>query len=145
MRFSRRVKPVDGFGDDGNGCIESKGLIGAWETRGRELILYWRDLAPKQKIEVPLDLICRVPGEYSGPASRAYLYYNSDLKPWIEPLNPCGMQSRGRLALNVRGKTRRRRKRPSHHRRRLPQCHPLNRSSRRPWRPVSETSGSGRA
>jgi hypothetical protein len=68
--------------DDG----KEKGLIGAWETRGRELILYWRDLAPRQKIDVPLDLICRVPGEYSGPASRAYLYYNADLKHWAEPL-----------------------------------------------------------
>jgi hypothetical protein len=65
---------------------KEKGLIAAWETRGRELILYWRDLAPKQKIEVPIDLICRVPGEYRGPASRAYLYYNADLKHWVEPL-----------------------------------------------------------
>jgi len=64
-----------------------KGLISAWETRGREVILYWRDLAPRQKIEVPLDIICRVPGEYSGPASRAYLYYNADLKHWVEPLH----------------------------------------------------------
>jgi uncharacterized protein YfaS (alpha-2-macroglobulin family) len=62
------------------------GLISAWETRGRELILYWRDLAPKQKIEVPIDLIARVPGEYTGPASRAYLYYNADRKNWIKPL-----------------------------------------------------------
>ncbi len=37
-------------------------------------------------IEVPIDLICRVPGEYSGPASRAYLYYNADFKHWVEPL-----------------------------------------------------------
>jgi anti-sigma factor RsiW len=65
---------------------KERGLISAWETRGREVILYWRDLAPKQKIEVPLDLVCRVPGEYSGPAGRAYLYYNSDLKHWAEPL-----------------------------------------------------------
>jgi hypothetical protein len=48
--------------------------------------LYWRDLAPKQKIEVPVDLVCRVPGEYRGPASRAYLYYNADAKHWVEPL-----------------------------------------------------------
>lgn len=61
-------------------------LVSAFELRGRELVLYWRDLAPDQKIEVPIDLICRVPGEYSGPASRAYLYYNADLKDWIEPL-----------------------------------------------------------
>src|SRR5262249_865713 len=45
------------------------GLISAWETRGRELILYWRDLAPRQKIEVPIDLSARVPGDYTGPAS----------------------------------------------------------------------------
>jgi hypothetical protein len=61
-------------------------LVSAFELRGRELVLYWRDLAPDQKIDVPIDLICRVPGEYSGPASRAYLYYNADLKYWVEPL-----------------------------------------------------------
>ena len=65
---------------------ESRPLVSAFEIRGRELILYWRDLAPDQKIEVPIDLVCRVPGEYSGPASRAYLYYNSDHKHWVEPL-----------------------------------------------------------
>jgi hypothetical protein len=63
------------------------GLISTFETRGRELILYWRDLAPGQKIEVPIDLVCRVPGEYRGPASRAYLYYNADVKHWVEPLS----------------------------------------------------------
>ena len=64
----------------------SRPLVSAFEIRGRELVLYWRDLAPDQKIEVPIDLICRVPGEYSGPASRAYLYYNADHKHWVEPL-----------------------------------------------------------
>ena len=61
-------------------------LVSYFELRGRELVLYWRDLAPDQKIDVPIDLICRVPGEYSGPASRAYLYYNADKKHWVEPL-----------------------------------------------------------
>ena len=60
--------------------------IAAWETRGRELILYWRNLERDQKIDLHLDLICRVPGEYLGPASRAYLYYNAEQKCWIEPL-----------------------------------------------------------
>ena len=63
-----------------------RGVIDAWEVRGRELVLYWRDLAPDKKIEVNLELICRVPGEYRGPASRAYLYYNADHKCWAEPL-----------------------------------------------------------
>jgi hypothetical protein len=64
----------------------SRPLVSAFEVRGRELVLYWRDLAPDQKIEVPLNLVCRVPGTYSGPASRAYLYYNADHKHWVEPL-----------------------------------------------------------
>jgi hypothetical protein len=62
------------------------GVISHWELRGRELVLYWRDLAPKAKIDVEVDLICRLPGTYRGPASRAYLYYNADHKNWIEPL-----------------------------------------------------------
>jgi hypothetical protein len=62
------------------------GPISAWEIRGRELVLYWRDLAPGKRIEVSLDLVCRIPGRYRGPASRAYLYYNADHKDWVEPL-----------------------------------------------------------
>ncbi len=64
----------------------SRPLVSAFEIRGRELVMYWRDLAKGQKVEVPVDLICRVPGEYRGPASRAYLYYNADHKHWVEPL-----------------------------------------------------------
>jgi hypothetical protein len=65
----------------------SRPLVSAFEVRGRELVLYWRDLAPGQKIQVPLDLIARVPGEYTGPASRGYLYYNADHKHWVDPLH----------------------------------------------------------
>ena len=63
------------------------GKVSAWELRGRDLVLYWRDLAPDAKIEVELDLICRLPGFYRGPASRAYLYYDADSKYWVDPLN----------------------------------------------------------
>ncbi|MBL8864769.1 MAG: hypothetical protein JNK93_04325, partial [Planctomycetia bacterium] len=57
-----------------------------WEVRGRELVLYWRGLGPKQTVELTLDLIAETPGEYRGPASRAYLYYGSESKLWIDPL-----------------------------------------------------------
>jgi hypothetical protein len=60
--------------------------ISAFEVQGRELVLYWRDLAKGEKIEISLDLICRVPGEYRGPAGRAYLYYDAAKKFWTEPL-----------------------------------------------------------
>jgi hypothetical protein len=78
----RQLKDMARLREDGT----KPGLISAFEIRGRELVLYWRDLAPAQKIEVNLDLVCRLPGEYRGPASRAYLYYNADNKFWVEPL-----------------------------------------------------------
>ncbi|HKA07879.1 MAG TPA: alpha-2-macroglobulin, partial [Gemmataceae bacterium] len=62
------------------------GDISFFEIRGRELVLYWRDLKPGAKIEINLDLIAAIPGEFRGPASRAYLYYTSDLKQWVNPL-----------------------------------------------------------
>ena len=43
-------------------------------------------MAPDAKIDVNLDLVCRLPGVYRGPASRAHLYYNSDDKFWSDPL-----------------------------------------------------------
>ncbi len=77
----RQLKDMAKVPEDG-----SRPKIGAFELRGRELVLYWRDLAPHQEIAVNLDLICRIPGEYRGPASRSYLYYNTDRKFWVEPL-----------------------------------------------------------
>jgi uncharacterized protein YfaS (alpha-2-macroglobulin family) len=60
--------------------------LAAFEIIGREVVLYWRDLAKDEVVEVPIDLIARVPGVYRGPASRAYLYYNADKKAWVDPL-----------------------------------------------------------
>jgi hypothetical protein len=62
------------------------GRIGAFEVRGRELVLYWRDLAPDAVIDLDVDVRAFVPGIYHGPASRAYLYYNPDVKYWTAPL-----------------------------------------------------------
>jgi hypothetical protein len=66
--------------------LREKGVISFFETRGRELVLYWRSMAPEQKVSLTIDLVCDVPGEYRGPASRGYLYYNADDKHWVEPL-----------------------------------------------------------
>jgi hypothetical protein len=63
-----------------------RALLDSFEVRGRELVLYWRDLAARAKVEVPVDLVARVPGAYRGPASRAYLYYDADVKHWVKPL-----------------------------------------------------------
>jgi alpha-2-macroglobulin-like protein len=66
--------------------LREKGVVSFFEVRGRELVLYWRELAPEQKVTLSVDLVCEVPGEYRGPASRAYLYYTADDKHWVEPL-----------------------------------------------------------
>ena len=62
------------------------GKIDAFEVRGRELVIYWRELSPDAKLEVNVNLICQIPGQYRGPASRAYLYYNADERWWVDPL-----------------------------------------------------------
>lgn len=62
------------------------GRIAAYEVRGREVILYWRELQAGQKIDLPISLVAAVPGTYTAPPSRAYLYYADEWKSWIAPL-----------------------------------------------------------
>jgi uncharacterized protein YfaS (alpha-2-macroglobulin family) len=58
------------------------GTIAAYEIRGREVILYWRDLDGASSVKIPLSVVAAVPGTYTGPASRAYLYYSDEFKQW---------------------------------------------------------------
>jgi uncharacterized protein YfaS (alpha-2-macroglobulin family) len=66
--------------------LTEKGTIGYFETAARELVVYWRGLGPKETAAFAVDLVADVPGEYRGPASRAYVYYDPDQKHWVEPL-----------------------------------------------------------
>ena len=63
-----------------------EGRIACYELRNREVILYWRCMAPGAQFSVPLSLLAIVPGQYKGPASRAYLYYSDETKHWTQPL-----------------------------------------------------------
>jgi len=63
------------------------GTIDAYEVRGREIVLYWRAMAANAKVQVPLSLIAAVPGTYTGPASRAYLYYTDEHKDWTDGMH----------------------------------------------------------
>ena len=56
------------------------GKIAAYEVRGREVILYWLALEAEQRVDVSISLIAAIPGTYTGPASRAYLYYTDEHK-----------------------------------------------------------------
>jgi hypothetical protein len=63
------------------------GTVDAVETRGREVILYWRSLAPEARHVVTIDCVAAVPGRYEGPASRAYLYYTDEQKHWVDGMS----------------------------------------------------------
>lgn len=63
--------------------VKSK-LIAAYEVRNRDVVLYWRALDPQQEVRLPISLIAAIPGSYSGPASRTYLYYGDEHKQWVE-------------------------------------------------------------
>ena len=56
--------------------------IAAYEVIGREVVLYWRALDVEQRVELPLSLVAAIPGSFSAPASRTYLYYTDELKHW---------------------------------------------------------------
>jgi hypothetical protein len=62
------------------------GTISAYEVLGREVVLYWRSLDKEARVELSLSLIGAVPGTYTGPASRAYLYYTDEHKQWRDGL-----------------------------------------------------------
>ena len=66
--------------------LVKSGKIDAYEVMGREVVLYWRYLKAKDMFDVPLSLIAAVPGSYTGPSSRAYLYYTDEYKNWAPGL-----------------------------------------------------------
>ncbi len=67
--------------------LRDKGLIDFYETRPREVILYWRALAPNAKKDVDIQLLSNVPGTYEAPATSAYLYYTAEDKAWTAPVS----------------------------------------------------------
>lgn len=66
--------------------LVKKRTIDAYEVLGRDVVLYWRSLGGGQKVNVPLSLLAAIPGRYTGPASRAYLYYTDEHKHWVDGL-----------------------------------------------------------
>ncbi len=66
--------------------LVEKKTVDFYETRGREVTLYLRQMAPSEIREIPLDLVATIPGSYTGPASQAYLYYTDDQRTWVDPI-----------------------------------------------------------
>ncbi len=66
--------------------LKDAGRFDSWELNGREVVLYWRGLAPRDVKTLSIDAVARIPGTTTGPASRAYLYYTPDQKRWAAPV-----------------------------------------------------------
>ena len=66
--------------------LKKQKQVDFYETNPRELILYFRGMKPKAQKDLHLDLIARVTGNFTGPASSAYVYYNNNHKHWSRPL-----------------------------------------------------------
>ena len=66
--------------------LRDKKVIDFYETRQREVILYFRSLPGNAKKVIDLDLLAQVPGTYVAPATSAYLYYTDEHKSWSAPL-----------------------------------------------------------
>jgi len=62
------------------------GKIDAYEVLGREVVLYWRALKAEERVDLPLSLVAAIPGRFTAPASRAYLYYTDEHKHWLDGL-----------------------------------------------------------
>ncbi|MGB1123943.1 MAG: alpha-2-macroglobulin family protein [Phycisphaeraceae bacterium] len=62
------------------------GKIAAFEVIGRDVVLYWREMKPEQSVELSIRCTAAVPGTYTGPASRTYLYYTDEHKQWVDGL-----------------------------------------------------------
>ncbi len=66
--------------------LQDRGVIAFFETRPREVTLYWDGVHRGAAHEVKLDLLAAVPGTFTGPASGAWPYYDDDEKAWAAGL-----------------------------------------------------------
>jgi hypothetical protein len=64
--------------------LVKSGKVDAYEVRGREVILYWRQIKAKRSVSLPLSVVAAIPGRYTAPASRVYEYYTDEHKRWVD-------------------------------------------------------------
>jgi len=62
--------------------LKDSRIVDFVESKPGQVILYWRALAPKAVVEVPIQVTAVIPGKFESPASRAYLFYNDEDKVW---------------------------------------------------------------
>ena len=66
--------------------MQQRGEFDYYEIRGREVVFYWRTIAPQASHSLEFHVTAAIPGQYTGPASRTYLYYTAEDKNWVAPM-----------------------------------------------------------
>jgi hypothetical protein len=66
--------------------LQDDGVIAFFETRPREVTIYWDGIGVEETHRVALDLVAQVPGTFTAPASSAYPYYDDQAKAWVKGL-----------------------------------------------------------
>lgn len=68
--------------------LQEKKVFDFYEITGSTVVFYYRQLKPGEKRTINLDCKAEIPGFYTAPASRAYLYYTNEHKTWtsLKPL-----------------------------------------------------------
>lgn len=66
--------------------LRDAGAFDYYELRPREILCYWRTIHPQADRRFAITLTATIPGEYTAPASRTYLYYTAEQKHWTDPL-----------------------------------------------------------
>ena len=63
-------------------AMRDRNEISFYETRPREVTLYFGGFQPNTERKLHLDLVAEVPGTFTSKASSAYPYYDADEKSW---------------------------------------------------------------
>ncbi|MBL8769397.1 MAG: hypothetical protein JNL94_18640, partial [Planctomycetes bacterium] len=102
-RLSARLTKVDPA--DGGMCVAAIGIpaglelqarelerlatsnaVDFAELRGRDLVVYWRSFGAKPERTLHVDLVARIPGTTTGPASRIAPYYEPERRTFAAPV-----------------------------------------------------------
>lgn len=67
-------------------ALQEKEAFAFYELKDNYLILYYREMKPKEVVNLALDLKTELSGTYQAPSSSAYLYYGEEYKYWTRGL-----------------------------------------------------------
>ncbi len=65
--------------------LTKENRISAYETHDNTVVLYWREMKANTRTDIPLSLIATYPGETTGSASSAYLFYTDEYQYYAPP------------------------------------------------------------